>query len=309
MNAVAPWLMLLYRGPLASCNYDCPYCPFAKRRDTREQLTADRLALQRFTAWIDANPHRHRFSILFTPWGEGLTRSWYRQALIQLSHLPQVERVAIQTNLAGRLGWVRQADPARLALWATYHPGQVSRERFLAACETLRGHAIRHSVGVVGFEEHYAEALALREALPQETYLWVNAAEGHTYDEAAQRRWSSIDPLFGFSAEPHASAGHECWAGETSLSVTGEGTVRRCHFLPEPIGNLYDSSYLAALRPRPCTAAQCDCHIGYVHLKRLGLHEVFAQGIPERIPAGRAPDWGAPSAAVMSAVRAHTPAR
>ena len=26
-------LTLRYRGPLASCDYDCPYCPFAKRRE------------------------------------------------------------------------------------------------------------------------------------------------------------------------------------------------------------------------------------------------------------------------------------
>jgi hypothetical protein len=302
-------LMLLYRGPLASCNYDCPYCPFAKRQDSREQLRDDRASLERFTGWVTDNPGGHQLSILFTPWGEGLTRSWYREALVKLSHLPQVSRVAIQTNLAGRLSWTGRADPEKLALWATYHPGQVSRERFLAACETLRVSGIRHSVGVVGFDEHFAETVALRAALPQSTYLWVNAAEGHTYDEEAEKRWVSIDPLFGFSARPHASKGHECWAGETSLSVIGDGTVRRCHFMPEPIGNLYDGSYLTALRPRACGLTECDCHIGYVHLKRLGLHQIFAGGVPERVPAGRAPDWGAPSAEVMSAVRASTPAR
>jgi MoaA/NifB/PqqE/SkfB family radical SAM enzyme len=298
-------LMLLYRGPLASCNYDCPYCPFAKRRDSAEQLRLDRSALERFREWVSGNPDRHRLSILFTPWGEGLTRSWYRETLIVLSKLDHVERVAIQTNLAGRLTWVHDADPARLALWATYHPGQVSRGRFLAACQTLRAQGIRHSVGVVGLPEHHAEAAALREALPEETYLWVNAADGYLYDSAEEARWTAIDPLFGFSVRPHASLGHECGAGETSLSVLGDGTVRRCHFIAEPIGNLYDGSYLDALRPRPCTNGQCDCHIGYVHLKRLGLHQIFAGGVAERIPAR----WGVPSEPVRSAASGHTPAR
>ena len=71
-------LSILYRGPLASCNYDCPYCPFAKRRDAPAQLRADRVALERFTDWVRRNPDGDRISILFTPWGEGLTRSWYR---------------------------------------------------------------------------------------------------------------------------------------------------------------------------------------------------------------------------------------
>jgi len=66
--------------------------------------------------------------------------------------------------------------------------------------------------------------------------------------------------------------------------VLGDGTVRRCHFIPTPLGNLYDGSYRAALRRGGCTNATCDCHIGYVHLKRLPLYDVFAGGILERIP-------------------------
>jgi MoaA/NifB/PqqE/SkfB family radical SAM enzyme len=298
-------LLLLYRGPLASCNYDCPYCPFAKRRDNRETLAADRAALARFESWVTGNAAGDTLSVLFTPWGEGLTRSWYRETMIRLSHLPHVERVAIQTNLAGRLTWVSRADPGRLALWATYHPGQVDRGRFLDACATLRDHGIRHSVGVVGLPEHHADAVALRAALPPETYVWINAADGHAYDPADEARWTAIDPLFGYSVRPHASAGRECWAGETALSVAGDGTVRRCHFIAAQLGNLYDGSYRSRLLPRACTNATCDCHIGYVHLKPLGLHDVYAGGVPERIPAG----WGTPPAPVMSAATARTPRR
>ena len=80
-------LTLLYRGPLASCDYDCPYCPFAKRRDTPAQLRADRAALQRFIAWAADEPGR--ISVLFTPWGEALTRSWYRDAIRDLGYAPR----------------------------------------------------------------------------------------------------------------------------------------------------------------------------------------------------------------------------
>jgi hypothetical protein len=73
--------------------------------------------------------------------------------------------------------------------------------------------------------------------------------------------------------------------------VDGEGTVRRCHFVPAVLGNLYDGSYLPALRRRPCPLDVCDCHIGYVHLEPLGLDEVFAGGVLERIPSA----WPAPA--------------
>jgi MoaA/NifB/PqqE/SkfB family radical SAM enzyme len=284
-------LSILYRGPLASCNYDCPYCPFAKRRDPPAALRADRAALERFVGWVRGEAAT-RISVLFTPWGEGLTRSWYRDALVGLSHLPNVERVAIQTNLAARVEFLAGADPRTAALWCTYHPGQVSRAAFLARCATLRRLGVRFSVGVVGLPEHLAEARALREALADDVYLWVNAAEGHSYDAAAEAAWTALDPHFAYSARPHASLGAACRTGETVVSVDGEGTVRRCHFVPEVIGNLYDGSWRAGLRPRPCPNTACDCHIGYVHLRTLPLYDVFAGGVLERItfaPGARTP--------------------
>jgi len=297
-------LSILYRGPLASCNYDCPYCPFAKRRDSPAELAADRAALARFVAWVEgAAPDR--IGVLFTPWGEALTRSWYRSAMVRLSRLDHVDRVAVQTNLAGRLGWLGGADLSTLALWATYHPGQVSRERFLAQCAILLDRGVRFSVGVVGLPEHLTEATALRDALPSEVYLWVNAADGHGYRADEEAAWTAIDPLFGYSVRPHRSLGHECWAGETVVSVDGDGTVRRCHFIAEPLGNLYDGSYRVALGARRCVNTACDCHIGYVHLKRLRLHEVFAGGVLERVPAGW-PAWGVPPA-VTSGWSGRTP--
>jgi MoaA/NifB/PqqE/SkfB family radical SAM enzyme len=284
-------MRILYRGPLSSCNYDCPYCPFAKRRDSPAQLAEDRAALSRFVDWVSRNPDGEpEISVLFTPWGEGLTRRWYREAMVRLSHVSHVERVAIQTNLAGRLDWLATAELSSVALWATYHPGQVRRATFVDRCSTLDSLGVRYSVGIVGLPSHLDEARALRRELPDHVYLWVNAADGYSYDVGSEAAWTELDPLFGYSVRAHESAGHECRAGESVISVAGDGTVRRCHFIPAPLGNLYDGSYRAALRPRPCVNAVCDCHIGYVHLKRLPLYDVFAGGVLERIPA----TWGVP---------------
>ncbi|BCJ55855.1 hypothetical protein Asp14428_73300 [Actinoplanes sp. NBRC 14428] len=280
----APPLFILWRGPLASCNYDCPYCPFAKRIDPPDLLRADRAALERFVTWAGQTTDR-RLSILFTPWGEGLTRSWYRTAIVGLSHLPHIDRVAIQTNLAARVDWLADASPRVAALWATYHPGQVTEDRFLSRTRRLDELGHRYSVGVVGLPQHYEPALSLRRALKPSVYLWVNAAEGHLYSEDEERRWTRLDPHFGTSVRPHPSLGRPCQAGETAISVRGDGEVRRCHFIDTPIGNLYDGSWRAALRPRPCTNRICDCHIGYVHLEPLGLRDVYAGGVLERIPA------------------------
>ncbi|WP_283138027.1 STM4011 family radical SAM protein [Rhizohabitans arisaemae] len=276
-------LTILYRGPLASCDYSCGYCPFAKRRDDPGRLRADRAALERFTGWVAAQDEP--ISVLFTPWGEGMVRSWYRRAVVELSHLPHVGRVAIQTNLSFRPDHLADADLSRLALWATYHPSQVTHERFLGKCRTLASAGVRYSVGVVGLPEHLQAARRLRADLPGHVYLWVNASEGLVYTDASAAPWQEIDPLFHYSRDPHPNLGLPCRTGSSVITVDGDGTVRRCHFLPTTLGNLYDGSFRDALRPRLCPATRCDCHIGYVHLEPTGLYDVFAGGILERIPA------------------------
>ncbi len=277
---------MLYRGPLASCDYACVYCPFAKRRDSTQQLRADRAAVRRFTGWVRNNT-QDEVSVLFTPWGEGLVRSWYREAMVTLSRMTHVRRVAIQTNMSCRSAWITDCDLDTAAFWVTYHPTQVTQDRFLRKCEELARIGARFSVGIVGLPEHLDDARHLRKELPDDVYLWVNAAEGHAYTDEQAADWQDIDPLFHHSRHAHVSKGLPCRTGDTVISVLGDGTVRRCHFVPQAIGNLYDGSFRAALRPRPCPLSTCDCHIGYVHLEPTGLYDVFAGGVLERIPAPR----------------------
>jgi hypothetical protein len=66
--------------------------------------------------------------------------------------------------------------------------------------------------------------------------------------------------------------------------VDGAGTLRRCHFVREPLGNIYTEGWEQALQPRPCPNETCGCHIGYVHMPHLGLYEQFGAGVLERVP-------------------------
>jgi MoaA/NifB/PqqE/SkfB family radical SAM enzyme len=278
-------LSILYRGPLSSCNYACAYCPFAKHHETAAELAADRQALERFTGWV-AGRRDDTISILFTPWGEALVRRWYQEALVQLARLPHVARAAIQTNLSCRLDWVEDCDKAKLALWATFHPTEVTRTRFLAQCQELDRRGVRFSVGAVGLKEHYSEIEALRHELPAHIYLWVNAykRDPDYYTEDDVRRFETLDALFRVNTVHHPSRGRSCRCGTSVISVDGEGTMRRCHFIKQPIGNIYEPGFEKALFDRPCSNDTCGCHIGYVHLDYLGLYQVFGSGVLERIP-------------------------
>jgi len=289
-------LSILYRGPLSSCNYGCHYCPFAKRVEGAAELARDRRALERFVAWVADHPQFH-ISVLFTPWGEALIRPWYQRALIQLSHLSNVEKAAVQTNLSGRLDWTEQCDKERVALWATFHPSETTRARFVTQCQELDRRGLRYSVGVVGLNEHGEEIEALRQSLATGVYLWINAykREPDYYDEAMVERFARIDSLFPVNNQYHPSLGRKCRTGHSVIAVDGAGTIRRCHFVREPLGNLYEPGFEQGLMERPCPNQTCGCHIGYAHLEELNLLQVFGSGLLERIPANPADESPKPS--------------
>jgi hypothetical protein len=279
-------LGVLYRGPLSSCNYDCGYCPFAKRRESAEELAEDRAALQRFCARI-AELDQSDWRVFFTPWGEALARSWYRDAIASLSLMPHVRRAAIQTNLSCPPNWLERADASKVGIWATYHPTETPLDRFVSRVQSYHRAGVSLSVGVVGIKEHFGEISTLRNSLPASIYLWVNAfkrsADYYSPDDV--EFLTEIDPLFPFNNQRHPSFGRLCATGEEVFSVDGGGVMRRCHFVAEPIGDFYSSTWLDALRPRTCPNSTCGCHIGYIHLRDLHLHDVYGEGLMERVPS------------------------
>jgi MoaA/NifB/PqqE/SkfB family radical SAM enzyme len=278
-------LSILYRGSLSSCNYGCEYCPFAKRTNTTAELAQDKAELDRFVDWIDTNGNRN-FGVLFTPWGEALIHRYYQVAIARLSQLSQVTKVAIQTNLSCNLDWVEDCNKQTLALWTTFHPTEVEIDRFIAQCYELDRRNVRYSVGIVGLKEHREAAQRLRQELAPDVYLWVNAYKRQVdyYTAADIELFTQIDRLFPINNRVYDTLYKPCRTGESVISVDGVGTIRRCHFIAEAIGNIYDGDLEKVLIPRNCPNRVCRCHIGYVHLPELNLDRVYGDGILERIP-------------------------
>jgi hypothetical protein len=238
----------------------------------------------RFVDWVKTRPEQ--IGILFTPWGEGLIRKAYQQAMTTLSHLPQVRRVSIQTNLSGSLNWMQEVDKDAFALWTTFHPSQIALEDFVARCWQLEDMGIRYSVGFVALQEDLPYLKQLRQALPEHRYLWANAYKRvkEYYSPEDIQYIEQIDPLFSYNNQYHPSLGKSCQAGHTAFTVDGAGDVRRCHFIGAVLGNIYQQDIKEVLEPRVCTNESCGCYIGYVHLDELQLYQTYQQGILERIP-------------------------
>lgn len=276
-------LSILYRGSLLSCNYDCGYCPFAKAQDSRESLAKDAEELSRFVDWVSSQTRT--INILFTPWGEAFIRRYYQEAIAALGEMPQVGRIAIQTNLSLSTGAIERCRSDKLALWCTYHPSQTSQEDFIAKCQWLLKQNIRFSVGMVGNRNELDDIQTMREALPKAVYLWVNANrdEQAAYQAQELALLDSIDPLFEHNLHHYPSFGKSCNTGSEVITVDGNGNVQRCHFVKQSLGNLYDGSFKATTAT--CPNVSCDCHIGYIHMPELKVNRLFQNGLLERIPS------------------------
>ena len=208
-------LSLLWRGPQKSCNYACPGCPFAKRRPSRETLAKDRQAVETFVRFVAA-AEAWSLEILFAPHGEALVWPWYQEALVRLSQLPQVRRVAIQTNGSTPADTLAHANRERLALCIAWHPTEIPRRAFVERVLSLHRAGVRLSVGAVAVPAHVDEVEALRRELPAELPMWINAEKPpRRYPAEAAARWTAIDPLFPLDARPPPSKNRPCATGES----------------------------------------------------------------------------------------------
>ncbi|MCP4148859.1 MAG: radical SAM protein, partial [bacterium] len=232
-------LTILYRNNLTGCNYTCSYCPFHQKK-TEVERKRDCGELGAFVKWVRERGSENREdSIFFTPAGEVLVLSWYREAIRELAGMPHVKKVAVQTNLSSPLEWLAGCEKGKVGIWATYHPGQVTQREFLMQCRRLDEKAISYSVGMVGIKEQIPEIRAMRKKLPESTYLWVNAYKeipGY-YSKGEVEQLEVVDPLFRYNLEGFKSRGRGCRCGEAVVSIYGDGTVKRCHFEKKIIGN------------------------------------------------------------------------
>ncbi len=273
---------LLYRGSLDFCNYICAYCPFSKNKVNEAKLNKDKQELTQFIKWL--KKQKKKFKIFFTPYGEGLIYPFYQKALIELSHLKNIKQVVMQTNLSGNLSWVSKLNSKKLILWATYHPTQVKMNKFLQQIYFLNEKKIYFSVGVVGKKEFKKEIKAIKSKLPART-LWVNAFKhvNNYYSKDDIQFFSEIDPHFTTNLKNHPSFRKSCKTGESVFTVYGNGNLKRCHFVDETLGNIYESNFNHFISQKPCPNQTCHCYIGYVFLNELKLNQIYGKKLLGRL--------------------------
>jgi hydroxymethylpyrimidine pyrophosphatase-like HAD family hydrolase len=280
---------IYFRGSLRSCNYQCSYCSFGRKAgETNKER--DQQAHNRFYDSIAQWTHPLR--IMLIPYGEGLIHTYYQEAMIRLSLLPQVEGISCQTNLSFQPSpFIKRiqalhATTGKIKLWASFHPEMTETDTFIAKVHQLYYAGIELCAGVVGSRENQDTIVLLRQKLDKRIYLFVNALQGGSelLGRDDLRFFTSIDPFFLFDYKNAKADISRCTGGRDTIFVNQKGTVYPCPRNPVKIGDITDGESFAA---PVCRRERCDCYIGYSNLPDTRLSRMMGKGALFRIPEKR----------------------
>ncbi len=278
---------LYYRNYLKYCNYRCSYCPFPKDELSKLKIIRDQKYLAQFVAFIKQSSSEYR--LFFVPRGEILGFTHFQTALIQLSKLPNVHELVVQTNLSGSLEWLAEGNLQKIIFWTTYHPQQVNLGSFMRQIEQLLEYNLKFSIGVVGVKENYQSIAGIAErlsALAVKPYLWINAYKDQpNYYRAEEVNFlKQLDPLFELNLTNYRTSQAACRTGQQVWFVEYNGNLHRCWQDRKIVGNLYQDSLADLSLDLFCHQRECGCYIGYIHLVALQLEQIYQTSLLGRIP-------------------------
>ncbi|MDO4711267.1 MAG: STM4011 family radical SAM protein [Peptostreptococcaceae bacterium] len=269
-----------YRGPIDFCNYSCSYCPFAKKKYSKEKLRSEKRSLDRLHRQLQT---MEQVELMFTPYGEALCHSICQEALIRFARMDSVKGIGIQTNLSldiEKLLFLGEQTNGKLKLWATYHPEFAASDEFAAKANRL-SEQIDLSVGMVADGKNLDQIRSMRSRLSPSIYLWINAMDRRKYrfDREMIERHRSIDPMFGFEfyhGRSDAKNGFEHCNSSEALYIDGIRYSSDCFFKKaKAIG-------------RDCHDHRCcDCYLGYSNFFHSKPAAFFGSGLMFRVPQKR----------------------
>ena len=261
---------IYYKGHAKDCNYSCSYCPFAKNTESKHDI--DKKYLNKFVDYIENTKFNHQISIMFTPYGEALTKKYYYDAISRLSKCNHVESVSCQTNASFSpkvfLNYLEQSNANfnKISLWASFHKEMTTIDAFIANILELHS-KINLSVGTIGFAKDKTEIELLRKLLPLDIYLWVNKPEG---TKADYMDFSYIDPLYKLEDKVLKCDINHCNAGIDSILVKESGNIYLCHLSKKSSGNLYTNFEIDRVQ-----LGACHCYLTYCHRRDNNFPEII----------------------------------
>jgi hypothetical protein len=289
-----------YRGLVTACNYRCSYCAFRRGgirgeiRGAADDFVADKIALEKFCNALEnlfavsansevsaslvsdfaqpsvgtENESLPLYTVMIVPRGEVMIHEYYHDAIAKIVNLPHIHTVGCQTNLSFDVkNFAKKTNTSKISLWCSFHPSQVTLENFLAQCRLLTDCGISYCVGAVASDIPMLKKL--RELLPKDVYMWINAKDKNTSNDET---FSEIDPYFYLERENFTADPTRCHGGRESIFVEANGDYFACNISKIKLGNIYHTDFQNTPH-NLCRAKKCDCYLAYSN--RVEMADIF----------------------------------
>lgn len=308
MNSLDVW----YVAPLRRCNFKCSYCVCHQPKilDSnewhRQGDLENHLAVMK---WISQLPYKVRLRLSTA--GEPFVSKDFLNSVANLTHAENLELVEILTNGSYTKDqfekFVSSSRPDKLSLWMTYHPQEISPEKFLEAAILAKGLKVPVVVHALIFPDSVESTKVMQERCVSNG-ITFHAGLGLNMNDAYPGM-GPVPALTDTSIPSDVLAmnvafpqlvyrvaekpiGAMCSAGHDYIYINSRAEVFQCNTysatLPEfKMGTPVDPNFKLNLRSRkysPCLSRHaCRCVEDYQHLEvaRMDKTRLVSNFIPK----------------------------
>jgi len=245
------------------CNYKCPYC-----YNQGDPNNYDFFSVHDGSEWLNAfrSKFEGRDLELYFTGGEVFVYKDFLEFLPKISNEPNVKWIQIDTNGSLTSKYLSILDPQKVSLMMTFHPTQVSLDKFIEEAQKLQEHGVLKMVNYVAYP---FEIETLNKYLEKFTKLGIflnvtwNINAIPEYDDFA---WKVICNLTTPEDTNYilrnSVYGKSCLAGVCYANIDMYGNLYRCHGISK-IGNIFDNKIELLKEAKPCKTIYCDCSVRY----------------------------------------------
>jgi len=257
----------IYWGPLASCNYNCPYCSTPACAQAAEAVAPAKWGPADVYQMVEDIASAHGPTDWDIGGPEPTQETWLLAALL----VPQGNSLVVSSNMSFLPEELFSDLPAeRVLVCASFHPYAVQLPEFLEKIVQCRIEGAEvPSASVVGYPpllENFPTWKRMMEAIGVlfVPHAFIGEYEGRTYPAAySDEEWVLLAggaEKLGMSLKNRASrqAGGRCAAGWRYVWANRRGDAFRCIGNREPRGSLFEGLTLDD-EPKPCDREECPC--------------------------------------------------
>jgi MoaA/NifB/PqqE/SkfB family radical SAM enzyme len=255
--------LLIVADVTSRCNYKCPYCYNLGKPDC-----PDFFSVHGISEWVNALRYQfseHDLELYFTG-GEVFIYKKFLEFLPIITNEQNVKLIRIDTNGSLTSRFLSILDPKKVRLMMTFHPTQVSFDKFLEEAIKVNEHGILEMVNYVAYPfeietiNKYLEIFTKHDIFLNVSWN-INARL--EYDDLSRNAiLNLVTPEDAKYVLRNPVYGKPCLAGVCYVEMDLNGNLYRCHGRPK-LGNLFDGKIELPKRSKPCRNIYCDCSVRY----------------------------------------------